>query len=188
MNADKRADKTSGNRGLFDREENKSKLTSSGNPPERLPEAVDFEMFRGTLETGLYKERMTNAGARPYDPVLMFKVLVLQRMYNLSDEQTEYQTIDRMSFRNFLGLASGDKVPDARTIRAFKEQLVKKNIFDLLFSDFDKFLRERDLFLNRGVIIDGSFVEVPRQRNSRGEKNRRQAEQTGVKMLKIEAP
>ncbi len=150
-------------------EENKSKLTSLGNPLERLLKAVDFEMFRETLETGLYKKRMTNAGARPYDPVLMFKVLVLQRMYNLSDEQTEYQIIDRMSFRNFLGLASGDKVPDARTIWAFKEQLVKKNIFDLLFSDFDKFLRERNLILNQGVIIDGSFVEVPRQRNSREE-------------------
>ncbi len=169
MNAEKRAYKTLGNRGLFDMEENKSKLTSLGNPLERLPEAVDFEMFRGTLETGLYKERMTNARARPYDPVLMFKVLVLQRMYNLSDEQTEYQTIDRMSFRNFLGLASGDKVPDARTIRAFKDQLVKKNIFDLLFSDFDRFLKERNLILNQGVIIDGSFVEVPCQRNSRGE-------------------
>ena len=82
MNADKRAYKTLGNRGLFDMEENKSKLTSLGNLLERLQKAVDFEMFRETLETGLYKNRMTNAGARPYDPVLMFKVLVLQRMYN----------------------------------------------------------------------------------------------------------
>ena len=115
MNADKRAYKTLGNRGLFGMEENKSKPTSLGNPLERLLKAVDFEMFRETLETGLYKNRMTNAGARPYDPVLMFKVLVLQRMYNLSDEQAEYQIIDRLSFKNFLGLASGDKVPDTRT-------------------------------------------------------------------------
>ena len=63
---------------------------------------------------GLYRERLTNAGAKPYDYVLMFKILVLQRMYNLSDEQTEYQIVDRTSFRDFLGLASGDKVPDAR--------------------------------------------------------------------------
>ena len=61
------------------------------------------------------------------------------------------------------------KVPDARTIWAFKEQLVKKNIFGLLFEDFDKFLGEKKLILNQGVIIDGSFVEVPRQRNSREE-------------------
>ena len=124
-------------------EEKKSKLISSGNPPERLLKAVDFGMFRETLETGPYRERMTNAGARPYDPVLMFKILVLQRIYNLNDEQTEYQIVDRLSFRNFLGLASGDKVPDARTVRAFREQLVRKDIFDLLFADFDKFLGER---------------------------------------------
>ena len=100
-------------------------------------------MFRETPETGPYRELMTNAGARPYDPVLMFKILVLQRIYNLNDEQTEYQIVDRLSFRNFLGLASGDKVPDARTVRAFREQLVRKDIFDLLFADFDKFLGER---------------------------------------------
>ena len=122
-------------------------------------------MFRETL-MGLYRERLTNAGAKPYDYVLMFKILVLQRMYNLSDEQTEYQIVDRTSFRNFLGLASGDRVPDARTIWTFKEQLTEKNLYDKLFADFDKFLREKNLIMNQGVIIDGSFVEVPRQRNT----------------------
>ena len=129
-------------------EENKSKLTSLGNPLERLLKAVDFGMFRETLETGLYRERMTNAWARPYDPMLMFKVLVLQRMYNLSDEQTECRIVDRLSFRDFLGLASGDKMPDARTVRAFREQLVRKDIFGLLFADFDKFLRENGVVYN----------------------------------------
>ena len=117
----------------------------------------------------MYRERLTNAGAKPYDYVLMFKILVLQRMYNLSDEQTEYQIVDRTSFRNFLGLASGYKVPDARTIGTFKEQLTRKNLYDKLFADFDKFLREKNLIMNQGVIIDGSFVEVPRQRNTREE-------------------
>ena len=88
----------------------------------------------------------------------------------MSDEQTEYQIVDRTSFRNFLGLASGDKVPDARTIWTFKEQLTRKNLYDKLFADFDKFLREKNLIMNQGVIIDGSFVEVPRQRNTREEK------------------
>ena len=93
-------------------------LNALGNPLERLSETIDFEMFRETLEVGLYRERLTNAGAKPYDYVLMFKILVLQRMYNLSDEQTEYQIVDRTSFRNFLGLASGDRVPDGRKRRA----------------------------------------------------------------------
>ena len=70
-------------------------------------------------------------------------------MYNLSDEQTEYQIVDRTSFWNFLGLAIGDKVPDARTIWTFKEQLTRKNLYDKLFADFDKFLREKNLIMNQ---------------------------------------
>ena len=94
---------------------------------------------------------------------------MLQRMYNLSDEQAEYQIVDRTSFSGFLGLASGDRVPDARTIWAFREQLTVKALHDRLFADFDRFLREKNLIMNQGVIIDGSFVEVPRQRNTREE-------------------
>ena len=165
----KRAYRKLGNQGLFDSEDRASKLTSLGNPLGRLAETVDFEMFRETLEAGLYRERVTKAGAKPYDYVLMFKILVLQRMYNLSDEQAEYQMVDRTSFRDFLGLASGDRAPDARTIWAFKEQLTRKALYDRLFCDFDRFLREKGLIMNQGVIIDGSFVEVPRQRNTREE-------------------
>ena len=169
MDTYKRAYRKLGNQGLFDSEERTSMLNALGNPLERLSETIDFEMFRETLEMGLYRERLTNAGAKPYDYVLMFKILVLQRMYNLSDEQTEYQIVDRTSFRDFLGLASGDKVPDARTIWAFREQLTRKALHDRLFADFDRFLREKNLIMSQGVIIDGSFVEVPRQRNTREE-------------------
>lgn len=161
--------KQQGNIGLFDFDENMNKLNKIGNPLSKLSKAVDFEMFRETLENGLYRKKMTNAGAKPYDYVMMFKALVLQRMYHLSDEQVEYQIIDRTSFRDFLGLSSGDKVPDAKTIWSFREQLTKQNLFDKLFDDFYKFLEAKHLIMNEGVIIDGSFVDVPRQRNSREE-------------------
>ena len=114
MDTYKRAYRKFGNQGLFYSEDRASMLTSLGNPLERLEETVDFEMFRETLEAGLYRDRMTKAGAKPYDYVLMFKILVLQRMYNLSDEQAEYQIVDRTSFRGFLGLASGDRTPVGR--------------------------------------------------------------------------
>ena len=121
------------------------------------------------MEEGLYKERFTTVGAKPYDYVLMFKVLVLQRMYHLSDEQTEYQIRDRLSFRDFLGLASGDRVPDARTIWVFRKELTEKGLFDALFDKFNQHLRDNNLIMNEEIIINGSFVEVPRQRNSREE-------------------
>ncbi|MBR1766341.1 MAG: IS5/IS1182 family transposase, partial [Bacteroidales bacterium] len=75
-----RAYRQQGNMGLFDNEGTLQKLNQMGNPLDKLAKVVDFEMFRETLEDGLLKEHMTNAGAKPYDPVLMFKILVLQCM------------------------------------------------------------------------------------------------------------
>ena len=77
--------------------------------------------------------------------------------------------MDRLSFRDFLGLASGDKVPDEKTIWAFKEELTKKGLFGQLFNEFYAFLEENNLILHEGTMIDGSFVEAPRQHNTREE-------------------
>ena len=167
MEQSKQTYKKQGNISLFDSEDTMDKLNSLGNPLEKLSRVVDFEMFRKELEAGLYKEKFTNVGAKPYDYVLMFKIVVLQRIYHLSDPQAEYQIRDRLSFRDFLGLASGDKVPDARTIWVFRKELTEKGLFDALFDKFNQHLRDNNLIMNEGIIIDGSFVEVPRQRNRR---------------------
>ncbi len=79
------------------------------------------------------------------------------------------QSRDRLSFRDFLGLSSGDKVPDGKTIWAFKEELTKKGLFGQLFDEFYAFLEENNLIMHEGVMIDGSFVEAPRQHNTREE-------------------
>ena len=106
---------------------------------------------------------------------MMFKIILLKRFYfilrtkykyNLSDEQAEYQINDRLSFKEFLGLSSGDRVPDSRTIWLFQENLVKKNLEEKLFEQFRKYLDDLGLYVNEGKIIDASFVEVPRQRNT----------------------
>ena len=169
MNQTKPTYKQQGNVGLFDSDETMERLNKMGNPLAKLQEAVDFEMFRDTLEKGLYKEKFTKVGAKPYDYVLMFKIVVLQRIYHLGDGQTEYQIRDRLSFRDFLGLASGDKVPVEKTIWAFKEELTKKGLFEQLFNKFYAFLDENNLILHEGTMIDGSFVDAPRQRNTREE-------------------
>ena len=77
--------------------------------------------------------------------------------------------LDRLSFHDFLGLASGDMVPDEKTIWAFKEELTKKDLFEQLFNKFYAFLDENNLIMHEGTMIDGSFMEVPRQRNTREE-------------------
>ena len=162
--------KSKGNIGLFDQDESATKLSKLGNPLEKLGNAIDFEMFRDTLEISMLNHnKKSNAGCRPYDVVLMFKIILLKRFYNLSDEQTEYQIIDRLSFRDFLGLSSGDRVPDARSIWLFQENLIKKNLEEKLFAEFHDHLDSLGLFVNEGKIVDASFVEVPRQRNKKDE-------------------
>jgi len=119
--------KSTGKVGLFDREMISAKLSKLGNPLEKLHKVIDFEMFRMELEDNiLNQDKKSNAGQKPYDVVLMFKILLLKRYYNLSDEQAEYQIIDRLSFKDFLGLSSGDKVPlyGFFKIRSLKKVLI----------------------------------------------------------------
>ena len=157
--------KTTGNQTLFDAENAAQKLSEIGNPLEKLDSVIDFEMFRSRLEESMVNHSTkSNAGAKQYDVVMMFKVMVLRQYYNLSYEQTEYQIIDRSSFKQFLGLASGDKVPDANTIRNFFEGLKEKGLGERLFQDFVDNLLEKGFIFNEGQIVDASFVLAPRQR------------------------
>ena len=159
-----------GHIGLFDKEATSTKLSKLGNPLEKLHKAIDFETFRIELEDNMLNhEKKNNAGCKPYDVVLMFKIILLKRFYNLSDEQAEYQINDRLSFKEFLGLSSGDRVPDARSIWLFQNTLIEKNLEETLFNQFHSYLDTLGLFVNEGKIIDASFVEVPRQRNKREE-------------------
>jgi IS5 family transposase len=157
-------------RGLFDEYDVLKKLSKLQDPLEKLKNAIDFELFREELEKIYIKVwRKSQAGAKPYDYVMMLKILILQRLYHLSDEQTEYQINDRLSFRRFLGLQISDQVPDYNTIWNFRERLKEDNNEEKLFECFYKRLQEYGLIANEGKIVDASFHEVPRQRNTREE-------------------
>ncbi|MBI4184235.1 MAG: transposase, partial [Proteobacteria bacterium] len=108
-----------GQPGFFDTDERMWALSAAGDPLERLARAVDFELFRAELEAALARSDRAKGGRPPYDAVLMFKVLVLQTLYTLSDDRTEYQVRDRLSFMRFLGLGLHDPVPDAKTVWLF---------------------------------------------------------------------
>ena len=156
--------------GLFEHEMTLESLEKMGNPLVILKELLDFEQFRPTLEPVFEKvDRKSNAGRKPIDPVLMFKVMFLQRLYGLGDGQTEYQIKDRTSFREFLGIVTVDDVPDEKTLWKYKETLSQDGTFDRLFTQFNSCLDDMGLIVNEGKIIDASFVVAPRQRNSREE-------------------
>lgn len=115
------------------------------------------------------KERKAASGRKPLDVVLMFKILILQRLHNLSDDQTEFMIRDRASFQRFLNLHVEDGSPDAKTIWKFREQLKELDVLRDLFFRFDRYLNEQGLAAKGGQIIDATIVEVPRQRNTREE-------------------
>lgn len=162
--------KTRGNKSLFDEQLNTEHLSNMGNPLEEISKVIDFEMFRPLLEVKLLnKGKKSNAGARPFDVVLMFKIIILQRYYGLGDKQVEYQIVDRTSFKGFLGLETGDKVPDEKTVWAFREQMSKTGLVDELFGQFIVYLESKGLIFNEGQITDASFIIAPRQRNTRKE-------------------
>ncbi len=73
----------------------------------------------------------------------MFKAIVLCELYNLSDDQVEYQLRDRLSFMRFLGLGLEDKVPDAKTVWHYREQLAQAGVIETLFEDFDNYLEQQ---------------------------------------------
>src|SRR4030042_1292323 len=164
--------------GLLDWQIRFHQLDIGGDPLPKLKKLVDWERFRAELETVRDKERKSNAGRKSFDVILMFKVLVLQSLYNLSDEKIEFQIRDRISFMRFLDLSLGDAVPDEKTIWLFREQLTETGLIKRLFQEFDAFLEKKGFSARKGQIIDASIVEAPRQRNSREENRQIKAGQT----------
>ena len=149
-----------GQPGFFDLDERYRALSAAGDALERLARVVDFELFRTQLETALDRSDRSRGGRPPYDAVLMFRVLVLQTLYTLSDDQAEYQLRDRLSFMRFVGLGLHDPVPDAKTIWLFREQLTRAGAVEKLFPRFDAVLRDEGLLAMGGQILDATIVQA----------------------------
>jgi IS5 family transposase len=157
-------------RGLFDEQIRLEKLSKKQDPLDRLSSHVDFEFFRKPLKKFFDKDADRSKGGRPaYDYVLMFKVLILQRYYNVSDDAIEYAILDRLSFMRFLGLGINDPVPDAKTIWLFRDKLTSGGMIEKLFGHLDTQLDKDGIIVHQGKLVDASIVEVPVQRNSRQE-------------------
>lgn len=157
-------------RGFFDLDERYAALSAAGDPLERLASVVDFEVFRADLDAALVRSDRAKGGRPPYDAVLMFKILVLQVLYGLSDDQVEFQILDRRSFGRFLGLDDGDRVPDAQTIWLFREQLTRIGAVQRLFDRFDAVLTDRGYLAMGGQIVDATVIEARRPRLTTKEK------------------
>jgi transposase len=147
--------------GFFDQDIRLSKLSKLGDPLEKLNKGIDFELFRSLLEGKLATQAKGKGGRPAYDYILMFKVLILQRYYNLSDDQVEYQINDRMSFMRFLNLSIADDVPDSKTIWHFKERLTDLELIEPLFQLFLEELEKLEQLraLENSMTIGGILTE-----------------------------
>src|SRR5882724_6485506 len=153
------SERVMGQKGFFDVERRLEAISAKGDPLETIKKMVRWDDFRADIEAVTEtkpEERQSNAGRKPYDTILKFKIVVLQSLHNLSDEQTEYLIRDRLSFMRFLDLELEDPVPDATTIWLFREALAQAGLIDQLFARF-------------GQIIDATIVSVPKQRNTKEE-------------------
>jgi IS5 family transposase len=166
--------------GLFDDHFLLEKLTKLGDPLERLNVYINWNIFKAPLDSAFSEDLKDSSkgGRPPFDKLLMFKALLIQSLYNLSDDQLEYQIVDRSSFKRFLGLKKSDKVPDSKTFWVFREQLMENDVIIALFKTFNEILDSAGVFANEGKMVDASFVEAPRQRNTREEN--KHIKQTGT--------
>jgi len=156
-------------KGFFDENDRLNELSKMGDPLEKLNRHICWEGLRKILTKALKKKAKGPGGRPPFDYVMMFKILILQKLYNMADDKTEYLIKDRLSFQRFLGLQLCDTVPDAKTIWHFREELKETNKLDKIFDDFVSELEEKGIVTRSGSIVDATFVDVPRQRNTKKE-------------------
>jgi IS5 family transposase len=136
---------------------------SNKDPLIALEASVNWNIFSSDLKKFRKLQRKNDTGRKPFDQLMMFKILILQSLYNLSDEAMEFMIHDRLSFMRFLGLGASDRIPDARTIWRFRDELSRADMAERLFARFNEHLRSIGLITNKGQIIDASVVQVPGQ-------------------------
>ena len=156
--------------GLFGLSDQLKRLSDCGDPLETMSRVVEFEVFRRALEKVLAYGDSAKGGRPPYEPVAMFKVLILAAQNTVSDARMEFLIRDRLSWLRFLGFDLGAPTPDENTIRLFREKLTRAGAIDALFAAFDRQLRDRGYLPMGGQIVDATLVAAPKQRNAAAEK------------------
>ena len=156
---------------IFAEQNRLERISKMGDPLEKVSAHIDFEVFRAKIEAAASNKKKDprKGGRPPFDAILMWKIALLQEWYGISNDAVEYLINDRLSFQRFLGLDLNDKVPDANTLWDFKEALANKGTDKELFEDFVKMLDGIGVVTRKGSIVDATFVDAPRQRNSRDE-------------------
>ena len=157
-------------RSFFGLSEHLERLSQIGDPLETLEATIDFEYFRGWVVEGLGYGDGAKGWRPPFDPVSMFKALILQAQHNLSDAKMEFMIRDRLSWMRFLCFDLGGPTPDENTIRHFRNRLTETGTLRRVMKAFDWQLQKKGYIPMSGQIVDASLVPAPKQRNTDAEK------------------
>lgn len=132
---------------------------------ERVSGLVDWAGFERSL-AGLREE---GSGRPGYRPLLLFKALLLQAWYGLSDAELEFRLGDSLAFGRFVGLSLEDEVPDHTTLCRFRNRLVETRRLEKLFDELDRQLQAAGLVLKQGTMLDATLIEAAAARPPRGQ-------------------
>ena len=155
---------------LFSGQEREAKLDKLGDSLSALQEHVDFAALAAEIDRAAPRPNRKSGGRPPFPTELMVRVLLLQQLFNLSDEQMEFQLLDRLSFQRFVGLRDSSQIPDRTTIWVFKERLIAANASETIFATVNQQLNKQGYIARGGQMIDASIVSVPRQHVTAEEK------------------
>ena len=162
-----------GQLGFFDADRRLAALSEKGDPLEAITALVPWESFRAEIEAVVLtpdEAKKSKAGRKPFDAIMMFRMLVLQSLYNLSDVQIEYQVWDRATFTRFVGLGSEDCIPDGTTLWLFREKLARAGLIETLFDRFDQHLAAKGYIARGGQMVDASMCRAEAAQHARGER------------------
>lgn len=155
---------------LFAAEEREQKLTEKGDFLQTLEEHADFTRLASELDHAIPRPTSTQGGRPPYPTELMVRILVLQHLYDLSDDAMEYQLLDRLSFQRFCGLRHSSTIPDAKTVWVFRERIREAGGAEVLFEGVQRQLRQHGYTARGGQIIDATLIEAPKPVFNKAEK------------------
>jgi IS5 family transposase len=155
---------------LFAAEEREQKLDRKGDLLSTLEKHVSFAALAAEIDRIAPRPTGKQGDRPPYPTELMVRVLVLQHLYNLSDEALEYQLLDRLSFQRFCGLRHSSSIPDANTLWVFRERVSVAGGADALFDGVQRQLQQHGFIARGGQIVDATLVEAPRQHFRKAEK------------------
>jgi IS5 family transposase len=154
---------------LFAADHRKQKIERLGDPLVEINAHIDFAALVSELDRIAPRPVSPQGGQPPFPTESMVRILVLKRLYNLSDEQTEYQLLDRMSYQRFCGLADSASIPDRTTIWTFENRIGEAGA-NALFDGVARQLLKQGYIARGGQIIVATLVPAPKQHFTKDDK------------------